>query len=148
MTPTNKTFLDLTAADLMSRPVHAIPEHMPLPDAARLLSQARVSGAPVVDATGRCIGVLSAADFVRWAERGGQPHPVHCTAPATCDWEMIELEFLPKDEVRWHMTPDPVTISRSARIVDVARTMLDAHIHRVIVVDEARRPVGVVSSTD
>jgi len=26
--------------------------------------------------------------------------------------------------------------------------MIDAHIHRVIVVDEQQRPVGVVSSTD
>jgi predicted transcriptional regulator len=31
---------------------------------------------------------------------------------------------------------------------DLARMMLDAHIHRVIVVDEQNRPVGVVSSTD
>jgi CBS domain-containing protein len=26
--------------------------------------------------------------------------------------------------------------------------MLDAHIHRVVVVDKERRPLGVVSSTD
>src|SRR5437763_1277630 len=118
-----KSFLELTADDLMSRPVLAIREDMPLPDAARLLSRAQVSGAPVIDAIGRCIGVLSASDFMRWAERGGHADPVHCTAPATCDWEMIELEFLPKDEVRWHMTADPVTVARTAPIVDVARTM-------------------------
>jgi CBS domain-containing protein len=46
------------------------------------------------------------------------------------------------------MTPDPVTVPPTASIGDVARMMLDAHIHRVIVVDRCRRPIGVVSSTD
>lgn len=148
MKPTKQPFFSMTADDLMSRPVHAIPEDMPLPEAARVLSQARVSGAPVVDAAGRCVGVLSASDFVRWAGRGGVANAIHYSKPATCDWEVIELEFLPKDEVRWYMTPDPVTVGRSARIADVAHTMLDADIHRVIVVDGERRPVGVVSGTD
>jgi predicted transcriptional regulator len=33
-------------------------------------------------------------------------------------------------------------------IGDLARMMIDAHIHRLIVVDDAGRPAGVVSSTD
>jgi CBS domain-containing protein len=32
--------------------------------------------------------------------------------------------------------------------VELARAMLDAHIHRVIVVDELQRPIGIVSTTD
>src|SRR5262245_28788033 len=62
--------LALTAQDVMSREVVTIPRRMSLRDAARLLRQAQVSGAPVVDEQGRCIGVLSAADFLRWAEDG------------------------------------------------------------------------------
>src|SRR5262249_46533560 len=71
MPVSSKPFLTLTAADLMSRRVLAIPQEMSLPRAAHLLSQEQVSGAPVVDGQGRCVGVLSATDFVHWAERSG-----------------------------------------------------------------------------
>src|SRR5262249_25666525 len=47
-----------------------IPRRAPLRDAARLLRRAGASEAPVVDERGRCVGILSAADFLRWAEEG------------------------------------------------------------------------------
>jgi hypothetical protein len=47
------------------------------------------------------------------------------------------------------MTKDPVLIGPATPIADLARTMVDAHIHRVIVVDMAcQRPLGVVSTMD
>jgi CBS domain-containing protein len=61
---------------------------------------------------------------------------------------VVDVEQLPTDEVRRFMTPDPVTAPPATSIGVLARMMLDTHIHRVIVVDEERRPVGVVSSTD
>jgi CBS domain-containing protein len=71
-----------------------------------------------------------------------QPHCV------LVDWQVVDVEKLPADEVRRFMTPDPVTVQPAATVRVLARMMIDAHIHRVIVVDEARRPLGVVSSTD
>ena len=64
MTTASTPLLARTAADLMSPTVVTIPQDMSLRGAARLLAQADVSGAPVVDAAGRCVGVLSARDFV------------------------------------------------------------------------------------
>jgi len=52
---------------LMSQDVVTIPETIPLRDAARRLAEARVTGAPVVDESGRCVGVLSIVDIARWA---------------------------------------------------------------------------------
>jgi len=46
------------------------------------------------------------------------------------------------------MTANVVTVGSQMLLAELARTMIDAHIHRVIVVDEERRPIGVVSSTD
>lgn len=63
-----KPLLELTAEDLMSRDVVTIPQTASLRQAAHTLRQANVSGAPVVDEWGRCVGVLSASDFLRWAE--------------------------------------------------------------------------------
>jgi len=143
-----KPLLDMTAADVMSQSVVLVPQEMSLPAAGRLLSQAQVSGAPVVDATGRCIGVLSATDFMNWAqhERGGG---LRSLEDSVCfPWQLLEAERLPQEAVSRHMTPDPVTAVPSTRLGILAQMMLDAHIHRVIVVDKARRPIGIVSTTD
>lgn len=149
MTATTKPFLALTAADLMSRDVVMIPKEMSLRAAAHLLSQHRISGAPVVDAEGRCAGVVSATDFVHWAEQEEGAAPARRSAtPCYCSWQVQELEDLPANQVADYMTADPVTAPPHTPIGKLTRLMLDAHIHRIVVVDEHRRPIGVVSSTD
>jgi CBS domain-containing protein len=190
----SKPLLALTAGDLMTRNVVQLPEDMPLREAARLLRQAQVSGAPVVDKQGRCVGVLSTADFLRWAEQEGRgaekaPLPacpyqvkgrlltgeeaVICIlAEGNCPLQVMRpttggrhtalctlsssirsarqqgIEDLPGDAVRRYMTADIVTAGPETPLPRLSRMMIDAHIHRIIVVDEARRPIGVVSSTD
>jgi len=193
MALTATPLLALTAQDMMSRDVVTIPRQMSLRDAARLLRRACVSGAPVVDEQGRCVGVLSAADFLRWAEDGCPEEargdvrcccyqadgrlpdgaeavlctlaegscPLQSMRPATagrrtavclqpcgvlCDWQQT-YEGPPTGAGRY-MTADVVTASPDMPLPELARMMVDAHIHRVPVVDGSGRPVGVVSSTD
>lgn len=150
MTTFHNSFFTLTAADLMSQPVHVVSASMPLREAARLFSRAQISGAPVVDGSGCCVGVLSATDFVHWAEKDRQAEIMRRAneGEAWSDWQMMELDSLPKDEVRRYMTADPVTVEPGTRVAVLAQIMLDAHIHRVIVVGENHQPIGVVSVTD
>lgn len=194
MPVTCEPLLTLTAADLMNRDVVTIPEGMSLRAAAHVLFQNQISGAPVVDTEGRCIGILSATDFVRWAEQGDHGaedvplpacpyqakgrlltgeeavicilaegrcplqemrpttagrHTAVCRMPSgvLTDWQQV-TENLPRGTVRRFMTADVVTAGPQTPLPELARMMIDAHIHRVIVVDEERKPAGVVSSTD
>jgi CBS domain-containing membrane protein len=148
---TSKPFLALTAADLMSRDVAMVPRAMSLRAAAHMLSETHISGAPVVDDRGECVGVLSATDImhsVGYGERSvSRPE---CSNPGCFHsaWQMGDAEALPTDEVGSFMTGDPVTVPPGTSIADLARKMTDAHIHRIIVVDTQHRPIGVVSSTD
>ena len=194
----SKSLQALTAGDLMSVDVIRLPEKMALRDAARLLLQNQISGAPVVDARGKCVGVISAVDCLRLSEKRpdairhpSPPLPITCPfqaeqrfwdsqavtlctlPPGACpiqvkqegpdgeelivcsqphcvlvDWQMVDVDKLSTDEVRRFMTPDPVTVQPATPVRVLARMMIDAHIHRVIVVDEEHRPVGIVSSTD
>jgi tRNA nucleotidyltransferase (CCA-adding enzyme) len=150
MVTLTKPLLALTANDLMSTPVTMIPREMSIESAARLLRRADVSGAPVVDDYGRCIGVVSAGDFVAWAAEPDRPdwHPHGNPGCAHAAWQMMEIDDLPKGEVQQLMTGDPVTASPNTSIGDLARQMVDAHIHRVVVVDKENRPKGIVSTTD
>jgi CBS domain-containing protein len=139
-----------TAEDVMSRDVRSISQEMSLQAAARILAQEQISGAPVVDAEGRCVGVLSATDFIRWAEKSGKAEKYLAGKAVDffSEWDVVNVDYLPRDEVRWYMSRDLVTVAPTARLTELARKMLDAHIHRLIVVDAERRPVGLVSSTD
>jgi len=149
-TTKTKRLLDLTAADVMSREVLTIPHHMSLRAAAHRLAQAQVSGAPVLDDNGRCVGVLSTTDLVAWVDRSAKAvHQGGAESAFVCsDWQMIDLDEVPDDEVSRYMTTDVVATRPEARIAEMARWMVDAHIHRVIILDPEERPVGVVSSTD
>lgn len=137
---------DLTAADLMTPAVLTLPEEMSLGTAAKLLHRQQVSGAPVIDAQGRCTGVLSTTDFVQWASNG--PRETRSASDSGLDWQMIDVEEAPGDLVRDYMTRDPVMVAPSTSIGRLVRLMIDAHIHRVIVVDSECRPSGIVSTTD
>jgi CBS domain-containing protein len=139
----HRRFLAATAADLMISPVTTIPQDMPLREAARLLTRSSISGAPVVDAEGRCLGVLSSTDFVTWAGKGGKE--VSFIAP----WgEIIHVEDFPDQEIRHYMTVQPVTVAPATPVGELAQKMVDAHIHRVLVVADQGRPCGIVTSTD
>jgi CBS-domain-containing membrane protein len=46
------------------------------------------------------------------------------------------------------MTSDIVTAPPSTTMVRLGRMMLDAHVHRVIIVNKQGTPIGLVSSTD
>jgi CBS domain-containing protein len=150
MRAAGKSFFSLTAEDLMSQSVVTIPQEMSLTAAARALSRANITGAPVVNADGVCVGVVSATDFLHLAQKDRRTAPVTCATPfCVCsDWQLLEIHELPVDEVCRYMTPDPVTVRPGTPVGELARLMLDGHIHRVIVVDGKGRPVGVVSSID
>jgi CBS domain-containing protein len=140
-----KPFLEMIAADLMTTPVRTIPQEMSLREAAHLFLRDRISGAPVVDADGRCIGVLSSGDFVTWAGKDGNGKVIHFIAP----WgEMIDIDDSPDNEIRHYMTAQPVTVVPTTPIGELAQKMVDAHIHRVLVVIDQSRLQGIVTSTD
>ena len=149
MPATTKPFLTLTAADLMSAPVLTIPQETSLREAARLLSRSSISGAPVVDGEGRCLGVLSSSDFVTWAKAGGEAESKGERVSFLTPWgEVIDITEYPDSEVRRYMTAQPVTVAPAAPVGELAQKMVDAHIHRVLVVVDRNRPQGIVTSTD
>src|SRR5262245_56137913 len=106
-----KPLHDLTAGDLMKQPVVTIPQELTLRAAAGLLRREHISGAPVIDHQGRCVGVLSATDFLRRA--GGERPAAHALPGDECfsEWQVVDVETLPADEVRAHMSKDVVTAS-------------------------------------
>jgi CBS domain-containing protein len=142
-------FSTLTAADIMSRDVLKLTPDLTLRAAADTLGRARISGAPVVDAQGKCIGVFTVSDLARWIKnegRGGQMEGI--VGQGKGGWDVFDVEVLPNEEIRLYMTADPVTAAPTTPVSLLARMMVDVGIHRIVITDTAQRPIGMVSSTD
>lgn len=148
MVTTVKPLSSMCAGDLMSRDVVMLSDRMSLQFAARTLSRAQVSGAPVVNQEGELVGVLSAVDFLHLAEGGAPKTPCHCTDTMWEPWQILDHEDHAESLVGDAMTKNPVTVSMRCSIGDLSRMMIDAHIHRVVVIDDHDKPVGIVSTTD
>jgi CBS domain-containing protein len=118
----------------MQTEVQTISPDARLSDAAATLADARVSALPVVDETGGLIGVISLTDILALEEERGDAATTRAT-------------LLERTAVRDVMTPEPVTITPDEEIREAARRMLDADVHRLMVVAEGRM-VGVISITD
>jgi CBS domain-containing protein len=149
---TTHTLFDLTAADLMSHEIITIPQEMPLAAAVHRLREARIGGAPVINSAGQCIGVFSLTDLARRTQLEQRAARRAPSVPGcVCsEWEVVEHDWdiLPAQSVSWYMTADPVLVVPETPIGEMARMMVDAHIHRLIVAGADRRPIGVISSTD
>jgi CBS domain-containing protein len=62
-----KNPLELTAAECMSSPVITVTPDTVLEDCCRTMEQHQIRRVPVVDAAGRCCGVVAQADIARVA---------------------------------------------------------------------------------
>ena len=119
-----------TVASLMTGSPVVVWEEDAIAGVAELLAGYEITGLPVVDADDRLVGVISQTDLVRL--RGS-------TLPWT-GWHGLMVRDL--------MTTPAKTISGSAALEEAARRMTEEHVHRLVVVDTSRRPIGVISESD
>ena len=57
-------------------------------------------------------------------------------------------EDLTASEARDVMTPEAISVSENATVKEAARTLLQSNIHRLLVVDDRDKPLGILSTTD
>ena len=142
--------LGLHVVDVMHSPVAVVQENASMADAAKILAENSVTGAPVVDVQGRCVGMLSTTDFALREARHASTAP-----PSLLNWQQVvpgseesplQVESFHEDRVGEHMSLAVQTINETATLINAGRVMCREHIHRLVIVDAESRPVGVVSS--
>jgi CBS domain-containing protein len=153
---------DTQAAEVMMKQVVTFRPEDLLAGAITTLLQNQISGAPVVDQQGVCVGVLSATDILTCGERTGNGTRSKAGEPCRwfdswswgADWwrefgrVRHELEPIMKDTVSRHMTRDIVSVTEDVPLKVVIRQMVDAHIHRVLVLDSGRHLKGIITTMD
>lgn len=118
--------LDLMAGD----PVFVSPD-VPVVKVAEILADYHIGGLPVVDLSGRLVGVVSQTDLVRlWA-----------SSVASSEWPALM--------VRDVMSQPAVTVRGSASLREAARLMTEHDVDRLVVVgDDTETALGVISASD
>ena len=129
----------LTVRDVMSRSVVWVTKLQHMADVATLLLKHELSTAPVVDENGRCVGMLSATDFLKrdsnaseWGNAAHRPRPA----------------WTPDDVAATYMSSGVQAIAADATLLQAAKVMAAQHVHRLPVVDIGGKPVGIVSTMD
>lgn len=139
--------------DLMTREVEAVSTDTTISQFCRLTAAGGFAGAPVLDADGRLVGVVSRTDVVRAFALSGSDD-------SSTDYgdiiELLSSRFVEFDE-RHHprrftyveeiMVRDVVTTTPDATVVEAARAMCENRIHRLPVLEDGRL-VGIISSLD
>lgn len=155
----------ILARDLMRKEVVTLRPDASLREALATLDEHDITGAPVIDSTGRPVGFLTTRDIARPDHLEGD----HLSAGRSG----LDLAELPSDEndegmldedsilerdgyspallgsgsVQDWMSEDVTAVSPTDDLRVICRTMSENHIHRVLVLED-ERIVGIVTTMD
>ncbi|QQS45812.1 MAG: CBS domain-containing protein [Acidobacteriota bacterium] len=118
--------MPLYASDVMIKDVITVSESMPIKEAARLFSERRITGAPVVNTEGNLVGVLSETDIIR------KTNSIGAWSPSTAGQIM---------------TKPAITVAPDETVQRVCELMSNRHIHRVVVAD-GDKIQGILTTMD
>ena len=122
-----------------------------LRDVARLLDEYEISGLPVIDEQDRLIGVVSRTDLIRRLLEGApaaRQDEKWLDLLAADSVSTVEVDVARLGTVDDLMSVDPIVAKPEETLSKVARRMADERVHRVVVVDATKRPIGIVTTLD
>ena len=139
------------ARDVMTREVATVAPETPVREIARILLERGVSAAPVVDAAGKPVGMVSEGDIIgREDDKGARRRDWWLALVA--EGESLHPDYLASFEGPGHrardvMTSPVVTVTPDTTVPEIARLLAAQRIKRVpVVLDD--RLVGIVSRAD
>lgn len=138
----------MRAHQIMTREVITVTPDTTVTDAATKMLDNHISGLPVVDATGKLVGIVSDGDFVRRSEIGTQRKRARwlqfLVGPGKQATEFVRASGRRVEEV---MTPDPITASEDTTLESLVEMMEKNNIKRVPIV-QFGRIAGIVTRTN
>lgn len=136
----------------MSRNPITVKPETPLQEVVQILAERRISGLPVVNESGKLIGVVSETDLM-WQETGATPPAyimlldsvIYLENPARYERDLHKALGQTAGEV---MSRDPVTTYPDQPLQEAARLMHERSVHRLPVLDSSGQVVGILTRGD
>ena len=142
----------LRAKDIMTTRVITLSPGQEVMEAARILLENHINGAPVLDEDGAIIGVLTRDDLI--SQQKELPLPSYFVVlDALIPIKSLgqverEAEKIAATTVEHAMTADPVIVSPDTPLGEIAELMVDKKVHTIPVQDESGELVGVIGKED
>ncbi len=140
----------MKADELMTKEVVSVSPEMPVHEIARVLLSHHVSAAPVVDGSGKVIGMVSEGDLIGPNE-GAHTARRERWLEMLAEGEALSPDFLtslkPGRTARDVMSSPVIEVGEQTDASEIAALLVQHHIKRVPVVHEGRL-VGIVSRVD
>ena len=143
--------MKMTVKDIMTRNVITVSPDTEITRAAELLIENHINGLPVVDQTGKLVGILCQSDLI--AQQKKLPIPSYFTLldgliPLK-SMKLFEKEIqkIVATRVSQAMTPNPVFVGPDTKIETATSMMVDHNFHTLPVVD-GERLIGVIGKED
>ena len=141
-----------TVADVMTRAPLTVRPETSITEVIQALAERKISGLPVVDQTGKLVGVISETDLM-WQETGVTPPAyimildsvIYLENPTRYQKDLHKALGQTAGEV---MSRDPITTTADKPLPDAARVMHDRNIRRLPVLDGAGKVVGILTRGD
>lgn len=138
----------MRAHQIMTHEVITVTPDTSVSDAAARMLDNHISGLPVVDDTGKLVGIVSDGDFMRRSEIGTQRKRARwlqfLVGPGKEATEFVRASGRRVADV---MTPDPITASEDTTLDSLVETMEKHNIKRVPIV-QFGRVTGIVTRTN
>jgi CBS domain-containing protein len=135
----------MNVTDIMTTPVITVTPDTTIAEAARLMLEHRISGLPVVNVTGKVLGIVTEGDLLRRAETGTERRRSRwlefLTSPGRLAEDYAQAHARKVGEV---MSPVVVSVAPAAPLAEAVELMESRNIKRVPVIEEGRL-VGIVS---
>ncbi len=135
----------ISVQDVMTHQVYSVTKDAEVQEAARILSEQKISGLPVIDEGNRVIGVISEVDILASAGLGPK-------RPAGDFLRRLFGERVPAKREGHRagdvMSAPPITIGPFEDIKEVAAVLDKRRIKRLPVVDRDGRLLGIISRGD
>lgn len=138
----------MRAHQIMTRQVLSVGPDAPALEAANTMLQQHISGLPVVDKSGKLVGIVSEGDFIRRAEIGtGRKRGrwlKFLVGPGKSAAEFVHEQGRKVSEV---MTPAPYTITEETLLEDIVQLMEKKNVKRLPVM-RGDSIVGIVTRSN
>jgi len=138
----------MRAHQIMTRQVITVATGAPIVEAANTMLQNHISGLPVVDETGKLVGVVAQGDFIRRAEIGTQRKRGRwlkvLLGPGKLASDFVHERGRKVGEI---MTPDPYTVTEDTTLEDIVDLMEKKHVKRLPVM-RGDQLVGIVTRSN
>lgn len=141
-------------ADIMTTPVRCATVDMPVESLVSLLLEQAISALPVVNDTGKAIGIVSKTDLLRrYAEDSDEVQASHARLRGASGRDLdlgpgFHVEQPSRGSVADVMSHLVYSVPMETSISQVSALMAYEGVHRVVITAQAELAVGIVSSLD